>query len=194
MRGEAWKVDWAALGQRAARLLLAVVFLPYDTYVAAQAILVTLSRLLFSHRNLLTWTTAEQAARISPYRAGYLAADRRDIERRFTGGELDGLVATSAMELGVDVGDLDALQRVARLTLARSDVTQVLNAIDRTRVRAPADGTVRRAVPLSSNSRTPWVAQHKKASSFNVSPSARYSRRLLRFWMACRGLAPGQPP
>ncbi len=51
---------------------------------------------------------AEQATRISPYRAGYLAADRRDIERRFTGGELDGLVATSAMELGVDVGDLDA--------------------------------------------------------------------------------------
>ncbi len=28
------------------------------------------------------------------------------------------------------------------LTLARSDVTQVLNAIERTRVRAPADGTV----------------------------------------------------
>ena len=51
---------------------------------------------------------AELAARISPYRAGYLAADRRDIERRFVTGELDGLVATSAMELGVDVGDLDA--------------------------------------------------------------------------------------
>lgn len=51
---------------------------------------------------------AELAARISPYRAGYLAEDRREIERRFTCGELDGLVATSAMELGVDVGDLDA--------------------------------------------------------------------------------------
>ena len=51
---------------------------------------------------------AEVAARISPYRAGYLAADRRNIERKFTGGELDGLVATSAMELGVDIGDLDA--------------------------------------------------------------------------------------
>jgi DEAD/DEAH box helicase domain-containing protein len=51
---------------------------------------------------------AEAAARISPYRAGYLAADRRSIERRFTTGELEGLVATSAMELGVDVGDLDA--------------------------------------------------------------------------------------
>jgi len=51
---------------------------------------------------------AEAAARISPYRAGYLATDRREIERRFMGGELDGLVSTSAMELGVDVGDLDA--------------------------------------------------------------------------------------
>ncbi len=51
---------------------------------------------------------ADVAARISPYRAGYLAADRRDIERKFTGGDLDGLVATSAMELGVDIGDLDA--------------------------------------------------------------------------------------
>jgi DEAD/DEAH box helicase domain-containing protein len=50
----------------------------------------------------------ELAARVSPYRAGYLAADRRDIERRFTEGDLDGLVATSAMELGVDIGDLDA--------------------------------------------------------------------------------------
>ncbi|MHB1318949.1 MAG: glycosyltransferase family protein, partial [Anaerolineae bacterium] len=63
MRGEAWKVDWTALGQRAARLLLAVVFLPYGTYVATQAIQVTLYRLLISHRYLLTWTTAAQAAR-----------------------------------------------------------------------------------------------------------------------------------
>ncbi len=51
---------------------------------------------------------SELASRIRPYRAGYLAQDRREIERRFTCGELDGLVATSAMELGVDVGDLDA--------------------------------------------------------------------------------------
>ncbi len=50
----------------------------------------------------------ELASRIRPYRAGYLAQDRREIERRFATGELDGLVATSAMELGVDVGDLDA--------------------------------------------------------------------------------------
>ncbi len=52
--------------------------------------------------------SAELAARIRPYRAGYLAQDRREIEQRFSVGELDGLVSTSAMELGVDVGDLDA--------------------------------------------------------------------------------------
>ncbi|MFW6056443.1 MAG: DEAD/DEAH box helicase [Chloroflexota bacterium] len=50
----------------------------------------------------------ELAARISPYRAGYLADTRRDIEQRFISGELDGLVSTSALELGVDIGDLDA--------------------------------------------------------------------------------------
>jgi DEAD/DEAH box helicase domain-containing protein len=46
--------------------------------------------------------------RISPYRAGFLPGERRDIERRLFGGELDGVVATSALELGVDIGELDA--------------------------------------------------------------------------------------
>ena len=50
----------------------------------------------------------EVAARVRPYRAGYLAQDRRQLERSFAGGDLDGLVSTSAMELGVDIGDLDA--------------------------------------------------------------------------------------
>ena len=48
------------------------------------------------------------AQRISPYRAGYLAEERRQIERRLFDGELLGVVATTALELGVDIGDLDA--------------------------------------------------------------------------------------
>ena len=48
------------------------------------------------------------AERIRPYRAGYLPEDRRDIERRLFDGELLGVVATNALELGVDIGDLDA--------------------------------------------------------------------------------------
>ena len=48
------------------------------------------------------------AKRISPYRAGYLPEDRRQIERQFFDGELLGLVATTALELGIDIGDLDS--------------------------------------------------------------------------------------
>ncbi len=50
----------------------------------------------------------ELAARIKPYRAGYLPEDRRQIERQLFEGELLGVTATTALELGVDIGDLDA--------------------------------------------------------------------------------------
>ena len=49
------------------------------------------------------------ASRISPYRAGYTAAQRREIEQRLFGGELLGVSATNALELGIDVGMLDAV-------------------------------------------------------------------------------------
>ncbi|HWB70308.1 MAG TPA: Zn-binding domain-containing protein, partial [Solirubrobacterales bacterium] len=48
------------------------------------------------------------ADRIAPYRGGYTAAQRRDIEARLSAGELLAVVATDALELGIDVGDLDA--------------------------------------------------------------------------------------
>jgi DEAD/DEAH box helicase domain-containing protein len=48
------------------------------------------------------------AERIAPYRAGYTPMQRREIERRLAEGELLAVVATDALELGIDVGDLDA--------------------------------------------------------------------------------------
>src|SRR5204862_1700891 len=49
---------------------------------------------------------------LSPYRAGYTAAQRREIERRLKEGELLGVSATNALELGIDVGLLDCVVSV----------------------------------------------------------------------------------
>jgi len=47
------------------------------------------------------------AARLAPYRAGYTPEQRREIERRLVEGELLGVTATDALELGIDIGLLD---------------------------------------------------------------------------------------
>jgi DEAD/DEAH box helicase domain-containing protein len=47
------------------------------------------------------------AKRLAPYRAGYTPQQRRDIERRLVEGELLGVSATDALELGIDIGLLD---------------------------------------------------------------------------------------
>ena len=50
----------------------------------------------------------ELAERVAPYRAGYTSQQRREIERRLVEGELLGVVSTDALELGIDIGSLDA--------------------------------------------------------------------------------------
>ena len=47
------------------------------------------------------------AERLAPYRAGYTPAQRREIERRLVEGDLLGVSATDALELGIDIGLLD---------------------------------------------------------------------------------------
>ena len=47
------------------------------------------------------------AGRLAPYRAGYTPEQRREIERRLVEGDLLGVTATDALELGIDIGLLD---------------------------------------------------------------------------------------
>ena len=59
------------------------------------------------HRFACDRVDADVARRLAPYRAGYTPAQRREIERRLVTGELLGVSATDALELGIDVGQLD---------------------------------------------------------------------------------------
>lgn len=61
------------------------------------------------HRFALDRLGPEYAERLSPYRAGYTPAQRREIEQRLTEGELLGVSATDALELGIDIGLLDCV-------------------------------------------------------------------------------------
>lgn len=51
----------------------------------------------------------EHADQIESYRAGYTPKERREIEKKVQTGKIKALIATNAMELGVDIGGLDAV-------------------------------------------------------------------------------------
>ncbi len=78
-----------------------------------RTIVFTLARksaeLIFRYtRESLTRTNSPAIDRIMSYRAGYKPAERRKIEQRLFKGELLGVTSTNALELGIDVGKLDA--------------------------------------------------------------------------------------
>jgi DEAD/DEAH box helicase domain-containing protein len=59
------------------------------------------------HKFTVDRVDSETAARLAPYRAGYTPGQRREIERRLVEGQLLGVSATDALELGIDIGLLD---------------------------------------------------------------------------------------
>ena len=94
----------SALGD-AARLLAGLVSRDLRTLVFAKSR--RAAELI--HRFALERLGAGYETRLSPYRAGYTPAQRRDIEQKLVAGELLGVSATDALELGIDVGLLDCV-------------------------------------------------------------------------------------
>ncbi len=68
-----------------------------------------LTELIYTYsRQRLAEIDQALAQKIKAYRAGYLPQERRQIEQEFFTGQLLGVVATTALELGIDIGDLEA--------------------------------------------------------------------------------------
>jgi DEAD/DEAH box helicase domain-containing protein len=97
------------LGQRASPLGEAARLLSQLTSQGLRTICFAKSRKAAEliHRFTTQRVDTATARRLAPYRAGYTPAQRREIEERLVSGDLLGVTATDALELGIDIGLLD---------------------------------------------------------------------------------------
>ena len=88
------------------------------TRIAKQAVQRGLKSIVFAQSRLMVEVLTKymkdafdrdprNPARVAAYRGGYLPTERRAMEKKLRAGELDCVVSTSALELGVDIGALD---------------------------------------------------------------------------------------
>jgi len=87
-------------------LLTDLVRVGAQTIVFAKARVVV--ELVYKYATEALASEGDLARRIRPYRGGYLPNERREIEKQLFSGELLAVTATNALELGIDVGALDA--------------------------------------------------------------------------------------
>jgi len=104
---DAARLERRSSNVEAERLMLELIRRGVQTiaFVRARIVAEILYRYL---RQALSRHDRRLAEAIRPYRAGYLPQERREIERRLFSGELLGVTATNALELGIDIGGLDA--------------------------------------------------------------------------------------
>jgi DEAD/DEAH box helicase domain-containing protein len=125
------------------------------------------------------WTQGrlgELADKLTAYRAGFLPEDRREIESKLSSGELLGVVSTSALELGIDIGSLDICilvgypgtvmatwQRGGRVGRRQRDALIILvgheDALDQYFLRHPRDFFTRPVEPAVLNPENSAIAE-----------------------------------
>ena len=138
-------------------------------------------------RERLALTAPDAAKRVAAYRAGYLPRERRELERALASGELVGIAATNALELGIDVGSLDAVvvngfpgtlaslwQQVGRAGRGRSSAAAILIAgddqLDQWYVTHPDELFTRRAEAAVVNPQNPFVLDAQVACAAHELP------------------------
>jgi DEAD/DEAH box helicase domain-containing protein len=102
--------------------------------------------------------------RIKPYRGGYLPEERRAIERALFAGELRGVVSTNALELGVDIGGLDAVVMIGAPPTLASAWQQA--------GRAGRQGRPSAAILVAYNETVDQYLMHHPEFFFGSSPEA----------------------
>jgi DEAD/DEAH box helicase domain-containing protein len=128
----------------------------------------------------------ELAGTVRPYRGGYLPEERREIERELFGGRLQGVVATTALELGVDIGGLDACvldgfpgtiasmrQQMGRAGRERQESLAVLVAgqdqLDQWLMAHPTEVVTRPPEPAVINASNPFILHpHLGCAAFEL--------------------------
>ena len=100
-------------GERRSPLWEAVDLMTVLVMESVQTIAFTRTRLmaeLILHhvRESLEGVSPRLARSVAAYRGGYLPEERREIERRLAAGDILGVASTNALELGIDIGSLDA--------------------------------------------------------------------------------------
>ncbi|MCX7990805.1 MAG: DEAD/DEAH box helicase [Proteobacteria bacterium] len=122
-------------------------------------------------------SSGKLTGKVSSYRAGYLPEERREIEKKLFDGELLGVISTSALELGVDIGNLDVcilvgypgsiintLQRSGRVGRGRRPSLTILiaqrDALDQFFVKNPENFFQRGVEDIVFDSENPYISKN----------------------------------
>lgn len=131
-------------------------------------------------------SSGKLADKVSSYRAGYLPEERREIEKKLFEGELLGVISTSALELGIDIGNLDVcilvgypgsiintMQRSGRVGRGRKPSLTVLiaqrDALDQFFVKNPEDFFNRKVEDIILDKKNVYISKnHILCSAFEL--------------------------